>query len=186
MAKKYFDAANMKPIPAGGVIIPGKVEAAPVVQEKPLDLNMYLSPHFQLKELIRTSHREIDNTPSKEIIERLTTLATEFLEPIRDQFGPIIVTSGYRCPELNKAIGGSKTSAHMDGCAADFMPFNKQFTSRDVVQWVIGSGLDFDQIIDEYGGKTSNWVHIGMRRPNAGPARKEALLYKDGKYSVFK
>lgn len=163
-----------------------KITEPLVSQPEELDLNQFLSPHFQLKELIRTSHRKIDNTPTPEVLIRLKKLALEFLEPIREKFGPLYITSGYRSPALNKAIKGSKTSAHMFGCAADFMPFDKQTTSKDVVLWIKNSNLAFDQVIDEYAGNTSNWVHIGMLKPDQGSMpRKEALLYKDGKYSVF-
>jgi hypothetical protein len=184
----FFDKAKMLVLGPKGLEI-DTVTVTPTQQEvKPveIDLNMYLSPHFQLKELVVTSHREVDNRPTPEVLERLKTLCTDFLEPIRKQFGPLIISSGYRCPDLNAKIGGAKDSAHMYGCAADFVPFNKQYTTRDVVMWVKNSTLEFDQVIDEYAGKTSNWIHIGMLRPNKNPKpRKEALLFKDGKYTVF-
>jgi len=164
-----------------------KVIPPTLIKKPSIDLNSYLSPHFQLKELLITSHRSIDNTPTQEVLERLTTLCQVFLEPIREQFGPIIITSGYRCPELNAVIGGAKTSAHMYGCAADFDAYNSRITTRDIVKWVRDfSGLAFDQVIDEYGGGTSNWVHIGMLRPKMNPSpRKEALTFKNGKYTKF-
>ena len=110
-----------------------------------------------------------------------------FLEPLRAKFGPLYINSGYRSPAVNTAIGGSKTSAHMSGCAADIDPLTQGVTTREMVLWLRDeSGLDYDQVIDEYAGKTSNWLHLGMKQPTRTTARKETLLFKDGKYSVFK
>lgn len=145
---------------------------------------MSLSPHFELSELIYTSHN-IDNTPSLEVIASLQELCTTLLEPIRAQFGPLHVSSGYRCVALNMAIGGAPESAHVFGCAADFMPMNSTISREDVLNWVMQSTLPFDQIIDE-GTGTSAWVHIALVRPGFETTpRKEALLYRNGKYSPF-
>lgn len=151
-----------------------------VIQE--LDIN--LSQHFTLRELVTTSHREIDNRPSPEIVERLKILALDFLEPIRLKFGPIRINSGYRCPTLNTAIGGAKESAHKYGCAADLIPLDKRFTTTDVVRWIVDeSGLDYDQVIDE-GSSTAFWVHIGLRRPGfEKKARQQALIFRNGTYT---
>lgn len=144
-----------------------------------------LSPHFTLAEMVRSSHRTIDNTPPPVVIERLRRLCLEFLEPVRQRFGPLWVTSGYRCPELNKAIDGSSGSAHMFGCAADFESINGA-TTIDIVRWIAGpSGLLFDQAIDEKNA-TSSWVHLGMLRPNAvPPPRRDVLSFRGGVYSAF-
>ena len=149
------------------------------------DLRQKLSPHFTLGEMIRTSHRHFDNNPTPEVLERLTWLCMKFLEPVRERFGPLWITSGYRCPQLNKAIGGSDTSAHMHGCAADFVPM-RQWKSIEIVDWGCDdSGLDFDQVIDEY-SSTSNWIHLGMVRPVGPPkARRQALTMRNGKFSGF-
>jgi hypothetical protein len=149
------------------------------------DLNQRLSDHFTLVEMIRTSHRYIGNMPNTEEIRRLTKLCREFLEPVRSQFGALWITSGFRCEKLNLTIGGSTTSAHQYGCAADFVPLQGQPTIN-VVDWIVDeSGLEFDQVIDEY-SSTSNWIHLGMLRPvgNQTP-RKEALTMRDGKYRPF-
>jgi len=146
---------------------------------------MRLSPHFTLRELVRTSHRYIDNRPSPEVTARLKSLCMDFLEPIREQFGPLWITSGYRCRELNLAIGGSKTSAHMYGCAADFVPMRGQPTI-ELVDWIVDrSGLPFDQVIDEY-SSTANWIHIGMVRPvGRQTPRRQALTMRGGRYFDF-
>jgi hypothetical protein len=150
-----------------------------------MNLDVQLSPHFSLREMVVTAHRYIDNTPSPETVERLRELCGDYLEHIREQFGPLIITSGYRCPQLNTAIGGSKSSAHPYGCAGDFVP-RYQIPTAQIVNWVAAqSGLDFDQVIDEY-SSTANWVHLGILRPIGGRTpRKQALAMRDGKYSVF-
>src|SRR4051812_11621284 len=120
-----------------------------------------LSPHFTLRELIRTNHREIDNTPSEEVIERLAVFCKVYLEPVRKQFGALYVTSGYRSPALNKAIKGAKDSAHPYGCASDFNPLVKGTKNSQVIIWLRDkSGLDFDQVIEEE-TTTDKWIHLG-------------------------
>ena len=83
---------------------------------------MKLSNNFTLEELIKSEtaiRRGINNTPSSSVVENLQQLVTNVLQPIRDKFGPITVTSGYRSAQLNVAIGGSATSDHVLGMAAD-------------------------------------------------------------------
>jgi len=148
-----------------------------------MDLSRKLTPHFTLGEMVRTSHRSIDNTPTPEIVDRLTVLCRNFLEPIRDAFGPLWVTSGFRCEALNRAIGGSSTSSHVLGCAADIVPVKGHLTV-DIVGWMAyGSDLRYDQVIDEY-SSTANWIHVGMARPGREP-RLQALTMRNGKYSPF-
>lgn len=146
---------------------------------------MRLSPHFTLREMIKTSHRRFDNNPPGDMIEKLRELCLEFMEPVRKQFGPIWITSGYRSPALNNAIGGSPSSAHKFGCAADFVSM-KGATTLEIVDWIVDeSGLPFDQVIDEY-SSTSNWVHLGMLRPVGKQVpRHQALTMRNGKYTPF-
>ena len=148
-----------------------------------VDLSQHLSPHFTLREMITTSHRKIDNRPPAEVIERLAALCVTLLEPVRIQFGPLLITSGFRCLGLNKAIGGSDTSAHVHGCAADFVSMRKHPTS-EIVDWIVASDLPFDQVIDEY-SSTSNWIHLGQTKPNRTAPRRQALTMRRGKYSPF-
>lgn len=146
-----------------------------------IDLRQKLSPHFTLREMVVTSHRSIDNTPSPAVIEQMRVLCNGYLELVRDRFGPLWVTSGFRCIELNIAIGGSATSAHMAGNAADFVPIRPTPTI-EIVRWVVDhSGLDYDQIIDEY-SSTSNWIHLGRR---GGRPRHQALTMRGGRYYSF-
>ncbi|MDX1982051.1 MAG: D-Ala-D-Ala carboxypeptidase family metallohydrolase [Bryobacteraceae bacterium] len=133
-----------------------------------------LSEHFTLEEMIlsQTAAREgIDNTPTPEVIKNLRiTVAT--LEEIRDLLGvPVLVSSGYRSPALNKAVKGSKTSAHMQGLAADFTApgFGTVF---QVARKIAASGISYDQLIYEF----DSWVHVGLR---VGEPRRQNL-------SIFK
>ena len=119
---------------------------------------MQLSEHFTLDELIRSdtaNRRGINNYPSDEIIEYLRETAN-LLEDVRLLLKrPINVTSGYRCPDLNVAIGGSRTSSHMNGMAADFTcpSYGSPFS---ICQAIIKDGMVFDQLIHEF----NSWVHI--------------------------
>lgn len=152
--------------------------------EKISNLDIQLSQHFSLRELVITSNRTIDNRPTQEIADRLIILAAEFLEPIRHQFGAIRINSGYRCPELNTSIGGSKTSAHMFGSAGDIYPLVKGTSLQSIINWIIEkSSLQYDQVILE-SSSTANWLHVGMCFPGKLP-RKQALRFKDGVYSVY-
>jgi putative chitinase len=145
---------------------------------------MKLSPHFTLRELTRTSVRDLDNTPLPEDLANLTTVALFYLEPIRARFGPLWITSGFRSRKVNERINGSKTSAHMSGRAADFVPLAEGVEIAAVVRWVVSSGLAFDQVIEEHAGGDS-WVHLGIAADGAKP-RGEALLYRDGVYSAWR
>jgi zinc D-Ala-D-Ala carboxypeptidase len=140
-----------------------------------------LTDHFTLEELTisQTAAREgIDNTPDAAALANLRTLAA-VLERVRSALGnhAVAVSSGYRCPALNAAIGGSKTSAHMDGRAADFIvpAFG---TVLQTARAIAASGIGFDQLIYEYG----RWIHLGLAAPGK-TARGELLsIGAKGKY----
>lgn len=115
-----------------------------------------LTPNFSRWEftLSETATRMgLDNTPSSKEWDNLKALATTILEPARKACGPIHVTSGYRSPALNAAIGGAKNSQHMLGQAADIVPY--QGTLLDLYKWIYFNA-DFDQAIWEFG----DWVHV--------------------------
>ena len=128
---------------------------------------MLLTPHFTLAELTasQTAARlGIDNTPSPEIIENLRRTAA-LLEECRTVLGnkPIVVSSGYRCPALNKAVGGVPGGAHVTGQAADFV--RPGLYVATVCQRLVGTpGLRWDQIIREYDHAGAGWVHIAWSR----------------------
>lgn len=132
-----------------------------------------LSEHFSLAELIVTSHRDIDNTPSIDIVTKLKCTARG-LEHVRLILGvPLIINSGYRCPALNDAVGGALASQHMLGEAADFIApaFG---TPMAICRAIEASDLRFDQLIFE-----GTWTHISFvdyRMP-----RRSVLTWKKGR-----
>jgi zinc D-Ala-D-Ala carboxypeptidase len=149
-----------------------------------------LSDHFSLSEFEQSQtalQRGIVNRCPPELVQYLRTLAVVLLEPVRAQFGPLIVTSGYRCPALNAAVGGVPNSEHTLACAADVVPvggWTDTLTREAVVGWLAASTLPYDQAIDEGNAKGSRWVHIGMAPPGQD-ARRQALLFRDGVYVPF-
>lgn len=133
-------------------------------------MNM-LTKNFSLEELtysLTAVRLGIDNTPTPEIINNLLMIATK-MEEVRDLLGkPITVNSGYRCPNLNKVIGGAKASAHMEGLACDFIC--REFGDPiKIVREISESIIQFDQLIYE-----GTWVHIGL----AKEPRREILTAK--------
>lgn len=137
-----------------------------------------LSPHFSLDELTfsQTAVRKgIDNDPPADVLERLTHTAAQ-MEKVRALLGglPIHVSSGYRSPRLNRAIGGAAKSHHVLGCAVDFTC--RAFGSPlEVCQRLAASDLQFDQLIEEHG----RWTHISF----APPLRRQILTYRNGRYT---
>lgn len=124
--------------------------------------------YFTVEELCasRTAAiRHIDNTPSAVVRQHLDVLIEQLLDPIREAWGSAInVTSGYRCPALNSAVGGVKTSAHKYGWAADLQPRNglQAEFERFIRNWAKATpGIRYDQIIVEK-SKSARWVHVGL------------------------
>lgn len=129
-----------------------------------------ITKNFTYDELIysATANRMgIDNTPSKDEKESLIKLAKEILQPIRDKWGgPIVVTSGYRCEAVNRAVGGAKTSQHRLGQAADIKIGSKAQNKAlfNLIQKMIKIGdIKVGQLIDEYG---YSWIHVSLPREN--------------------
>jgi len=143
---------------------------------------MKLSKHFSLSELTKSSTAErkgIANEPDEDAVENLLVLCSEILEPVREHYGiPFAPNSGFRCLDLNRAIGSSDKSQHVTGQAVDFeIP---GVDNKDVALWVMDN-CDFDQLILEFykeGEPTSGWVHCSyvIERDN----RKSARVF-DGK-----
>lgn len=129
-----------------------------------------LSANFTYREFLvsqEATRRVIKNIPSNNDIENLYKLATT-LEEIRSLVGnnPIVITSGFRSSELNRAIGGSRHSAHIDGRAADII-CPKFGSPKKLFNTIKNSSVKFDQIIDEY----EDWVHFAIAKRN----RKQIL-----------
>jgi zinc D-Ala-D-Ala carboxypeptidase len=138
-----------------------------------------VSEHFTFAELTITEHRDFldeqaDAPP--QVRANLVRLAVDLLEPVRALVGPLRVNSGYRCRGLNSAIGGSRTSAHVDGLAADVVPVDLDL--RDAYVLLAESPLPFDQLIYEFG----RWIHIGGARHGAAPRRECLAIYQAGGY----
>ena len=128
--------------------------------------------HFTIEELCRSEtarSRGIDNAPTEEVRKNLTALVDNVLYPLREWYGkPIYVNSGYRCPALNKAVGGVANSQHLTGQAAD-IDTNDKAENRKLMKH-IEDNLDFDQLIWENGGA---WVHVSYRAD--GKNRRQVL-----------
>lgn len=132
--------------------------------------DMQLSPHFRLSELLASNTaraKGLDNDPSAEVLVNLKRLCVEALEPIRAKVGPLKINSGYRSDAVNKAVGGSTTSAHSFGLAADLHPAQG---CKKLMNDVIASGVKLDQIIFE-----RTWVHVGLLHPKTKTQRNERL-----------
>lgn len=110
----------------------------------------------------------IDNRMPELAEAHVVELVDCLLDPLREAWGaPIVVTSGYRCAMLNDAVGGSETSAHLAGWAADLVPSADDKRSVDefvrfAVDWLVSSGRKFDQAISEHSGG-ARWLHVGVR-----------------------
>ncbi len=137
---------------------------------------LHITRNFTLEELTysrQAAKHGIKNEPGKHCVENLTRLTINILQPLRDALGPVWVTSGYRSKELNKIIGGSATSQHMKGKAADIVSADNAAAFN-----YIRNNLDFDQLIWEFGDdEHPQWVHVSY---NNGKNRHEVLkAYKE-------
>ena len=132
---------------------------------------MNLSPHFSLAELVASqvaTRKGIDNTPAPAIVANLTRLAA-LLEQVRALVGaPITISSGYRSPALNRAVGGAASSAHVLGLAADIS--TNKLAPKALALLIRQSGIIFDQLIYE-----GTWVHIAL---SASAPRRQVLTAK--------
>lgn len=120
--------------------------------------------HFTIKELCRSTTASllgIDNTPPASAVRSLQELVDKVLDPLREAWGgPIRVNSGYRCPELNKLVGGTPTSQHQRGEAAD-ITVGTPARNRRLLDLIKRLDLPVDQCIDEKGCR---WIHVSHRR----------------------
>ena len=139
--------------------------------------DIQLSTHFKLSEFLRSetaSARGIDNTPSLEVVSNLQQLCIHILEPLRAYFNtPIVVSSGYRSPALNKAVGGSATSQHMTGEAAD-LRIPSETIGKEWFKWIMDN-CKFHQLIWEKDSPSSahHWIHVSFRQ---GGGNKQQVI----------
>ena len=144
---------------------------------------MKLSLNFSLKELTasQTAERKgINNTPTEEHIENLKLLCENILQPTRDEWGIISVSSGYRSPELCLAIGSSERSQHARGQAADFECH--RVDNKMLFEWITNE-LDYDQAILEFynGTPDSGWIHVSYNKDGNRKQKLRAFRNDAGK-----
>ena len=123
-----------------------------------------ISEHISYKEgvySITATRRGIDNVPNDEQLSNMELIAEKVFEPLRKWVGgPIKINSFFRCPDLNKAIGGSRKSQHCQGQAIDIDDTYKVVANSDMYNY-IKNNLNFDQMIWEFGDDDNpNWVHV--------------------------
>jgi hypothetical protein len=140
---------------------------------------MNLTPHFTLDELTASEAAERngwDNTPNEQELDNLKRLAA-FLEEVKTALGgrPVMVSSGFRCKQVNDSVGSKDTSQHRIGCAVDFRV--PQLTPDQVVKTIIDSGLPYDQVIREF----DRWTHLSIpNTPDAKPRKQALIIDKTG------
>ena len=140
-----------------------------------------LSENFSLDELTLSDYavrNKIDNSPDPTVLRNLKFLASQ-LELVRSALGgvPILISSGYRCAELNAGIGGAKNSTHMSGLAVDFTA-PKFGTVLQTAKAVAACGVPFDQVIFEFG----RWVHLGVAAPGTEAKAETLSIMVAGQY----
>ena len=135
-----------------------------------MDLNQKLSPNFSLSEMIKSetaARRDLDNTPGEIEVENLRKLAENVLQPVRNHYARgVKVNSGYRAPDVNAAVGGSRTSDHCKGQAADIEIAG--VPNVELAQY-IADNFEFTQLILEFytqGIPDSGWVHVSYDSNN--------------------
>lgn len=126
---------------------------------------MLLSKNFTLEEMCASSTATrlgIKNVPNDTVKKNLRYLAQKVLQPLRDWWGKaIIISSGYRCEQLNRAVGGATTSQHKLGMAAD-ISFKSNDTGMKLFNY-IKDHLVFDQLIFEHNKAGVYWIHVSYR-----------------------
>jgi len=142
---------------------------------------MKLSKNFALSEITHSNTAKrlgIDNEPTETHLQNMQHLVDNLLQPLRDAVGPIRVSSGYRNPSLNRAIGGSRSSQHCKGQALDLQFWEMgKMNNKVIYDWILKSGLEFDQMINEF---DFAWIHISLVGVNNRNQVLEAYKDEDG------
>lgn len=141
---------------------------------------MKISEHFDFNEMTFSQwaiRSNVQNLPSASELENLKLLCNEVLEPVRKLLGvPLKISSGYRNARVNKAVGGSLSSQHMQGLAADFIPIGMSL--EDAITKIMASDIAYDQLIDEYG----SWIHISHSGSFKKPRKENLGIRVKGTY----
>lgn len=142
---------------------------------------MKLSKNFLLSEITHSNTAKrlgITNAPEKEHLSNIQALIRKVVQPMRDALGPIRISSGYRSPELNRAIGGSRKSQHCKGQALDLQFWKSgKMNNKAIYDWVIANDIEFDQMINEF---DFSWIHISFKEDNNRKQILEAYKDEDG------
>lgn len=142
---------------------------------------MKLSKNFALSEITHSNTAKrlgIDNEPTETHLQNMQHLVDNLIQPLRDSIGPIRISSGYRNPSLNRAIGGSSSSQHCKGQALDLQFWQKGKMMNELIyEWVLDSGLEFDQMINEF---DFAWIHISLKDKDNRKQVLEAYKNEDG------
>ncbi len=143
---------------------------------------MKLSRNFTLNELTRSGtaqRRGIDNEPTDAHLDNLQRIVDEILQPMREDLGPIRVTSGYRSPKLNRAIGGSSRSQHCKGEAVDIQFWEGgDMDNKVIYDYILDNEIEFDQMINEF---DFSWIHISLKEKGNRNRVLEAYKNEEGK-----
>ena len=111
-------------------------------------------------------------------MENTKRIVSVLLQPLRNSLGPIRISSGYRNPSLNRAIGGSSKSQHCKGEALDIQFWEEgKMNNKAIYDWILDSGLEFDQMINEF---DFAWIHISLKEKDNRKQVLEAYKDKDG------
>jgi zinc D-Ala-D-Ala carboxypeptidase len=149
--------------------------------------------YFTIKELCKSRSaelRKIDNTPNKEETRALVELVDNVLDPLREKFGkPIVVTSGFRCAKLNRSIGGSTSSEHMKGEAADIVSEDGDKLKNYQLGVMLYSGFSYGQLIFEnvnVSQKTCDWIHVSYSARHSNRHQTLKKLKNSNSYTIFR
>ena len=156
----------------------------PVEVVPPFIPDGYVTANFNMRELTHSNTavaRKLSNKPGTVHEQNLVAATVNLFQPIRDILGqPMIINSGYRSPAVNKAVGGSSTSAHGIGFAIDFVS-PKFGSSTDIAKTLVkelkARNIKFDQLILEFPDQAGSWIHIGYKN-SAGQQRGQILTAK--------
>lgn len=142
-----------------------------------------LSKNFELSEFTYSPtalSRDINNKPSPEVVGDLMRLCDHVLQPLRDELKtPIYITSGYRSPKLNQAVGGVENSAHVQGLAADIQV--KGTSVEELFNTIASSELPYDQVIQEF----DRWVHVAIAEYGKTPRRQALRATKKNGKTIY-